>query len=439
MSRALTTFVGLAATIVFASPLDAAQSRPDLKARTAFASDASGAPISPMAGDEFFVTLDYDVVDQITGTYKVVLDAKYAKMETPALNLGVGAPGSYRVTWGPIIALTNDPVLVKATLVKVKSLREVSTRNNMASFTLTTIRPDGALERYSPRLLDSEMGLELVFDPNRLPENLMIAVPRVQETSFQSLLWQGNTDQFDQLGETAAGWTGTTVLFSGQAQLTWNQRTTAFAQRVNPEMLSASTGEIPASELKWLGDEVFAPSNDAKIRQFALSATRSSTTPYERAKAIFKSVVKTIRYDHIDGNWPSATDALRKKKADCGGMSSLFVAACRSIGIPARAMVGFTEGTSQWHVWAEFYVAGAGWVACDPAYSDAKNSDGSLALYFGVMPDLNRRVATSVGFDVELPDRTLPLLQAPSAFWTNSNARLVRAASYSRLAVAQSP
>src|SRR5207253_3603258 len=64
-------------------------------------------------------------------------------------------------------------------------------------------------------------------------------------------------------------------------------------------------------------------------------------------------------------------------KSDCAGLSMLYVAALRAHGIPARTLYGrWAKSTqpeakldglvySQWHVKAEFFAAGIGWVPAD--------------------------------------------------------------------------
>jgi transglutaminase-like putative cysteine protease len=61
---------------------------------------------------------------------------------------------------------------------------------------------------------------------------------------------------------------------------------------------------------------------------------------------------------------------------DCDCLSSIFITAMRSNGIPARVLNGFPPKTRQavagslgGHAIAEFYLEGIGWVPCDPSSS----------------------------------------------------------------------
>ena len=114
----------------------------------------------------------------------------------------------------------------------------------------------------------------------------------------------------------------------------------------------------------------------------------------------------------------------------------MFVALCRTAGIPSRTVAGFANGANNWHVWAEFHVAGAGWIPVDPSFAESLLPNGSdLPIYFGVSPELNVRVATAYGFDRRLGGLEVPMLQSPVVFWTGPNVRVQRVAVFSSLTV----
>lgn len=68
---------------------------------------------------------------------------------------------------------------------------------------------------------------------------------------------------------------------------------------------------------------------------------------------------------------------LRQRKGSCRDYTTLFMAACRSLGIAARFVSGYLFGNPQQehqlHAWAEVYLPGAGWRGFDP-------TEGSLVV-----------------------------------------------------------
>lgn len=73
----------------------------------------------------------------------------------------------------------------------------------------------------------------------------------------------------------------------------------------------------------------------------------------------------------------SSSWVLENKEGVCDEMTSLFIAMCRSLGIPARFVTGMTyteselfEENWQAHGWAEVYFPEHGWVSFDPTFGE---------------------------------------------------------------------
>lgn len=108
----------------------------------------------------------------------------------------------------------------------------------------------------------------------------------------------------------------------------------------------------------------------------------------QKAKAIFEWVATNMQRDEsiLGCGIGDAKAILESKKlyGKCTDISSVFVALCRSVGIPAREIFGIRLGQSRFsnamgsakdkvanitggqHCRAEFYVRGYGWIPCDP-------------------------------------------------------------------------
>lgn len=170
-----------------------------------------------------------------------------------------------------------------------------------------------------------------------------------------------------------------------------------------------------------------------KIREMAQEVVGDEKNPYLQAERIFKFVRKKVRYKmnrlergvgtEVLLNFPIKDEKTGEEyyEGACCQQHALFVALCRAVGIPARAVVGFVgwhpsireedlklfrpleleispdglAGTQHYlpkgtcHVWAEFYIPDYGLVPVDVT----GRSLGHLG---------NKSVIMSKGFDVQI-------------------------------------
>ncbi len=160
---------------------------------------------------------------------------------------------------------------------------------------------------------------------------------------------------------------------------------------------------------RWLKPEKLVPL-DERIRKLALEVTANQQTPLEKARAIYDYVVKTMSYDKSGTGWGNgdiywACDA---KRGNCTDFHALFTGLSRAAGIPARFSIGFPIPADQeqgeiggYHCWAEFYLAGFGWVPVDA--SEAWKNPGKKEYFFGALDE--HRVQLTVGRDLKLEPR----------------------------------
>jgi hypothetical protein len=122
------------------------------------------------------------------------------------------------------------------------------------------------------------------------------------------------------------------------------------------------------------------------IKKLALAVTKDAKTDYEKVKMIEKFLKTNYAYDpsytipeNVD---PVYWFLFKEKKGICKHFASAFVIMCNSIGIPARAVVGYlaeptpenqTVFASQAHIWAEVKFK-EGWVEFDPTPSPKRIS-----------------------------------------------------------------
>ncbi|MBQ9280272.1 MAG: S-layer homology domain-containing protein [Clostridia bacterium] len=119
-------------------------------------------------------------------------------------------------------------------------------------------------------------------------------------------------------------------------------------------------------------------SDDPSIITKAKEITQEQTTDYKKAQAIFEYVNVKMAYDE------SATyankgslSAFKNMRGVCEEFTTLFIAMCRAVNVPARAIEGYRiedkiSGDTVIgkelinHVWPEIYLEEYGWVPVEP-------------------------------------------------------------------------
>jgi len=155
----------------------------------------------------------------------------------------------------------------------------------------------------------------------------------------------------------------------------------AIASIADSMNLSSSGGQFV--DALYLRPSEKIESEHPEIVDIAQRITAGLKSDLEKATAIFKFVINHIEYDlNSPHRNRGALSALRSRSGVCEDYASLFVALSRSAGIPARVVNGYADpqGTGEiWnipkgkvfplkgyrHSWAEFYLAGIGWVPAD--------------------------------------------------------------------------
>jgi len=165
--------------------------------------------------------------------------------------------------------------------------------------------------------------------------------------------------------------------------------------------------EADASLKRFLTPNSFVPI-DGKIAQEASSVVGTVEDPSRQAKLLFDHIVDTIDYDESGAGWGAgdAIHAQNVRTGNCTDFHSLFIGEARSLGIPARFIMGFAIPPENqlgmvrgYHCWSEFYIDGEGWIPVDA--SEAKKHLAERWKYFGNL-DVNR-VSFILGRDIRIP------------------------------------
>ena len=149
--------------------------------------------------------------------------------------------------------------------------------------------------------------------------------------------------------------------------------------------------KVPRDVKRWLGSSPYIESRHAKFSSLARDAIAEAEaeTAWEKVEAIYEVVREKIEYR--EGKLKSALRALKDGVGDCEELTSVFIAMCRSIKVPAR-MVWVPD-----HCYPEFYLVdkkGEGhWFPCQAAGTRA----------FGSMPEL--RPILQKGDNFKVPEK----------------------------------
>jgi hypothetical protein len=121
---------------------------------------------------------------------------------------------------------------------------------------------------------------------------------------------------------------------------------------------------VPSKLRTFIKPSPYIESNHARIKEIASQLEDSSLTGWQQVETIYRWVRDNVEYE-FDTQIHSCLEALDDGKGDCEELSSLFIAICRAMDIPARAV--WIPG----HTYPEFYLEedrGKGhWFPCQAA------------------------------------------------------------------------
>jgi transglutaminase-like putative cysteine protease len=126
----------------------------------------------------------------------------------------------------------------------------------------------------------------------------------------------------------------------------------------------------PLSPLAYLAPTTLTAHNE-HIRTFARDTVALATTPRARAEALAEAVARAVRYKSgVSSVQDTAAASLEKGEGVCQDHAHVYVAAARSVGIPARYVSGYlyTGDTSDAasHAWVDVWLGSEdGWLSLD--------------------------------------------------------------------------
>jgi len=192
--------------------------------------------------------------------------------------------------------------------------------------------------------------------------------------------------------------------------MSFNVTVYALRSKINADALMAYDTST-ADYRRYTSPETYIESDSAVVKALAEQLAGEESNPYRLAKRFFDAIPARYQYWATGDGIHGAQFLVDKGWGECGDFVALFVALCRSAGIPARPVVGYfaESGLTQGHVWAEFYLEGVGWLPVDPTlaeFSPARPDD-----FFGQVG--NDRIILNKGYNLTLSPEPIQAFTAP--------------------------
>lgn len=112
-----------------------------------------------------------------------------------------------------------------------------------------------------------------------------------------------------------------------------------------------------------------------RTRALAREIVSGEPNILSRAYRLYEHVTARMAYDASQQSWKGSTEhALVCSVGNCNDIHALFISLCRSVGIPARLILGQALEPPPggeacelcgYHCWAEFLAPGLGWIPVD--------------------------------------------------------------------------
>ncbi len=116
------------------------------------------------------------------------------------------------------------------------------------------------------------------------------------------------------------------------------------------------------------------------VQQFWKQGTFQET--YALLDRMNKKIVSDFRYQmREEPGVQSPAETIQKRSGSCRDFSTLFIEACRYLGLPARFVSGYLHcpakvpGYGSTHAWSEVYLPGAGWKGFDSTSGQVVGQD----------------------------------------------------------------
>jgi hypothetical protein len=155
----------------------------------------------------------------------------------------------------------------------------------------------------------------------------------------------------------------------------------------------------------WRRETLTYPAREPRVIALAKRATRGSRTPIDQVHALTYFVHDYLNYRE-DQDLNTVHDTISARRGDCDDFADLFTTLARSVGLPARTVIGLAYSREQksfaLHAWNEVAIEGW-WHGVDPTWGQTQLDATHLALppdrelaLLGILPTLEFELVEAV-------------------------------------------
>lgn len=359
----------------------------------------------------------------VVGTPNAPYSVKFAFADAQPItfdnfNTGAGTFAATCITSYPSLFAIPVTVTVDPNNVAGNTTPTVATM--MRRFTVAP--PTTALVKYGTQSLFGKQSMTVPVASGS-PAKLVMLLGKPTTDTFQSVV--SDTSDGTAVVTQPTGYPGwqkvLTNVAPGSYSLSQSFKITASNVACNLGLLNATWAQfdsVHTALANYLGTEPNVETTDPMIVAFVNNTLpanyRTTITPLEAAEKLFAAVVRRTTYQTpFTGD---ASKVFRLTHGDCGGMTNLYNACLRIVGIPCRSTCGWwTDGTT--HCWSEIYFPKVGWIPADTSLSRRFSAACKYMPYFAYAPSSNQRCAVSRASTMNTADISTGQVQVGALAW----------------------
>jgi len=318
--------------------------------------------------EEVVVTLSPSQVSMMEGT-TTELQVKV----TP------GSASDYTLRWessSPSIASVANGVVTAHTAGQ--AVITVSTQDKQAQCTVTVTEKPQLLTRSVASSGKVTNGVKLTYSGTQFTR-IYVLLPRPQTNEYQTISnWEasGCTEGQCPDGVNAYIWkdvNASSIPASGEYLISETFDAEVYRVVVDVTQLTDIPAYDPQSEecQKYLGKEangLIDPTHSKIVSTANTLWDQSGGDIISYARKCFQWTYANMTYGNMNTGLHTIANLMKTMTGDCGNYSSVFISLLRAKGIPARHIVMVHGKLDEYHVRAEFFVPGFGWVPADPTW-----------------------------------------------------------------------